>query len=282
MLIFLESIHTANAPTPTCHPKPPMTALLLPPQHIENLAIPSELDGSDGNNRSRNGTAQIAAPNDLDAIRAWLARFVDTKTTFDNYRKEAERLLLWSVLQMGKPLSSLTHEDLLVYQHFLADPQPAARWTANGGRKHPRGDPRWRPFYGPLSATSQRQAMVILNVMFAWLVQAGYLAGNPLSLSRQRARRAKPRITRYLSPELWLEVKSSIQTMVARSAGQRRQGAAGAGHRGNDGGTGYLPAGTRTARPALARRGHATRAANWPVAQTTHARSSAPDREGCF
>jgi hypothetical protein len=23
---------------------------------------------------------------------------------------------------------------------------------------------------------------VILNVMFAWLVQAGYLAGNPLSL----------------------------------------------------------------------------------------------------
>ena len=32
-------------------------------------------------------------------------RFVDTKTTFDNYRKEAERLLLWSVVQMGKPLS---------------------------------------------------------------------------------------------------------------------------------------------------------------------------------
>jgi hypothetical protein len=78
-----------------------------------------------------------------------------------------KRLLLWSVLQMGKPLSSLTHEDLLLYQHFLTDPQPSARWTASGGRKHPRGDPRWRPFYGPLSATSQRQAMVILNVMFA-------------------------------------------------------------------------------------------------------------------
>ena len=64
-----------------------MTALLLPPQPIETLTIPSELDGSDGNNRSRSGTAQIAARNDLDAIRAWLARFVDTKTTFDNYRK---------------------------------------------------------------------------------------------------------------------------------------------------------------------------------------------------
>ena len=62
----------------------------------------SELDGSEGNNRSRNGTAQIAARNDLDALRAWLARFADTKTTFDNYRKEAERLLLWSVLQTGQ------------------------------------------------------------------------------------------------------------------------------------------------------------------------------------
>ena len=198
-----------------------MTALLLPPQPIETLTIPPELDGSEGNNRSRSGIAQIAARNDLDAIRAWLARFVDTKTTFDNYRKEAERLLLWSVLQMGKPLSSLTHEDLLAYQHFLADPQPGARWTASGGRKHPRGDPRWRPFYGPLSSTSQRQAMVILNVMFAWLVQAGYLAGNPLSLARQRARHARPRITRYLSPELWLEVKTWIQAMPNETARER-------------------------------------------------------------
>jgi integrase/recombinase XerD len=198
-----------------------MTALLLPPQPIETLAIPPELNGSEGTNRARNGIAQIAACNDLDAIRAWLARFVDTKTTFDNYRKEAERLLLWSVLQIGKPLSSLTHEDLVVYQHFLADPQPSMRWTANGGRKHPRGDPRWRPFYGALSATSQRQAMVILNVMFAWLVHAGYLAGNPLSLARQRARRAKPRITRYLSPELWLEVKTWIQGMPKETDRER-------------------------------------------------------------
>lgn len=190
-----------------------MTALLLPPQPIDALTIPPDLDGSDGKNRAKNGLAQIAASNDLDAIRAWLSRFVDTKTTFDNYRKEAERLLLWSVLQMGKPLSSLTHEDVLVYQYFLADPQPSARWTASGGRKHPRNDARWRPFYGPLSVSSQRQAMVILNVMFAWLVQAGYLAGNPLSLARQRARHVKPRITRYLSPELWFEVKTYIQGM---------------------------------------------------------------------
>jgi len=41
--------------------------------------------------------------------------------------------------------------------------------------KHARGDARWRPFHGTLSPPSIRQAMVILNVLFSWLVQAGYL-----------------------------------------------------------------------------------------------------------
>jgi site-specific recombinase XerD len=63
--------------------------------------------------------------------------------------------------------------------------------------------------------------MVIINVMFAWLVQAGYLAGNPLSLSRQRARRGKPRIVRYLSPELWLDVKTFIQGMPTQTGRER-------------------------------------------------------------
>ncbi|MBC8643097.1 tyrosine-type recombinase/integrase, partial [Caballeronia sp. EK] len=44
-------------------------------------------------------------------------------------------------------------------------------------------------------------------------VQAGYLAGNPLSLSRQRTRHAAPRITRYLEPSVWQEVKDFITTM---------------------------------------------------------------------
>lgn len=185
----------------------------LAPVPVEQILLPLDLDGSSGRNRELGRIAQISARNDLEAIQAWLARFSDTKTTFDNYRKEAERLLLWSTLQLGKPLSSLTHEDFLIYQQFLLDPQPREKWVADTGRKHPRGDPRWRPFYGSLSPASQRQAMIILNVMFAWLVEAGYLAGNPLSLSRQRARRAKPRITRYLDPDLWQEVKAHIELM---------------------------------------------------------------------
>ena len=180
---------------------------------LELVRLPDCLDGRTGSNRSTLGHAQIAAQTDIDALKAWLARFLDTRTTFDSYRKESERLLLWSTIELGKPLSSLTHEDLLRYQRFLGDPQPAVRWVMKAGRKWSRFDPDWRPFAGPLAPTSQRQAIIILNTMFSWLVNAGYLAGNPLSLSRQRQRKAKPRITRFLDDELWLEVKATIETM---------------------------------------------------------------------
>lgn len=188
-----------------------METALFTPRPLDKLALPDDLDGSNGINRA-NRRRQIAADDDLDAVRAWLARVAGTKTTFENYRKEAERLLLWSIVELGKPLSSLTHEDLLRYQRFLADPQPRGRWVA-GERKFPRADPRWRPFHGPLAAPSQRQAMVILNALLSWLVGAGYLAGNPLSLSRQRARRASPRLTRFLERDLWQQVKVYINSL---------------------------------------------------------------------
>src|ERR1700676_3261646 len=190
---------------------------LEPLEPLEQLRLPPDLDGGHGTNRALGNRSQIAAQTDVDAIKAWLARFADTQATFDTYRKESERLLLWSTTELRKPLSSLTHEDLLLYQRFLADPQPAPRWVMIG-RKVARADPRWRPFAGPLSPASQRQAFVIVNTLFAWLVNAGYLAGNPLSLSRQRARKATPRVTRFLEDDLWQAVKTSIDAMPRDTA----------------------------------------------------------------
>jgi len=69
---------------------------LEPLAPLERLSLPPELDGSLGTNRALGARSQIAAQNDVDAIKAWLARFVATKATFDTYRKESERLLLWS------------------------------------------------------------------------------------------------------------------------------------------------------------------------------------------
>jgi len=194
-----------------------MTASLPAIAPFEQLAIPATLDGHAGINRNIGGRAQIGATNDIEAIAAWLDRYADTKTTFESYRKEAERLLLWSTLELGKPVSSLVHEDLQSYQRFLADPVPAARWVLMGKRKLPRDHPEWRPFAGPLAPTSQRQAMVILNAMFSWLVSAGYLMGNPLALSRQRGRKVKSQVVRYLPPAVWSEVKATVEAMSRES-----------------------------------------------------------------
>ncbi len=200
---------------------PASTLATLPALALDRLTIPHELCGASGVNRARGAVAQISATDDLAAIAAWLARYTDVPGTLATYRKEAERLLLWAVLQYGKPLSSLTHEDLLVYQRFLADPQPAWRWVMTARKKPGRASPDWRPFVGPLSPSSARHAMTILNALFAWLVEAGYLAGNPLSLARRRGVKASPRVTRYLPHDLWDVVKATIESLPAATDRER-------------------------------------------------------------
>ncbi|HQC72886.1 MAG TPA: integrase, partial [Candidatus Competibacteraceae bacterium] len=114
---------------------PPITlpvaqqALPLPLERLQLLQLPAALDGHAGGNRAGpDVVCQLAAGNDLEAIQVWLAEFHDSPQTLRAYRKEAERLLLWALLERGKPLSSLTREDCLLYEAFLADPQPHARW----------------------------------------------------------------------------------------------------------------------------------------------------------
>jgi len=85
---------------------PPSSTVIPSPYAVAPLEvfnIPTQLDGSQGTNRAHGDVRQIRADNDIEAIKAWLARFFDKQTTFDNYRKEAERLLLWCTLQLGKP-----------------------------------------------------------------------------------------------------------------------------------------------------------------------------------
>ncbi len=74
------------------------------------------------------------------------------------------------------------------------------------GAKQPRNSHLWRPFASPLGASSQRQALSILNGLFNWLVEAGYLMGNPLALSRRKAAPKAARLSRFLPREHWQEV----------------------------------------------------------------------------
>lgn len=187
---------------------------------LESLPIPAALDGHRGRNRATS-RGQLSATDDRSAVLAWLARYVDSPATLASYRKEAERLLLWCTMQHGVALSDLAHEDFLVYQRFLADPQPAERWVMAPGQKPGRDSPRWKPFAGPLSTSSQRQALSILNAMLSWLVEAGYLAGNPLALSRRKRKAAAPRVSRFLPAEHWSLVLRSIEAMPVQTGRER-------------------------------------------------------------
>ena len=191
---------------------------------LDKLLIPVLIDGSLGRNRATL-RSQLTANDDRSAVLAWLARYADSPATLASYRKESERLMLWSTLQRDLALSDLTHEDLLLYQRFLTDPQPAERWVMAAGQKQGRASSSWRPFAGPLGPSSQRQALSILNAMFSWLVEAGYLAGNPLALSRRKRKLNSPRVIRFLPMEYWEVVKNSIESMPRNSLREQHQAA---------------------------------------------------------
>lgn len=145
---------------------------------------------------------------------AWLARYKHSPATLASYRKEAERLLLWCVHQHGKALSDLTHEDFLAYEAFLEDPQPAERWVMEVEQKARRSSSHWRPFAKPLDRQSQRQALSILNSLFNWLVQAGYLACNPLALRRRKSVARPAKTSRFLPHEHWAQVRATIEALT--------------------------------------------------------------------
>jgi integrase len=152
---------------------------------LEYLQLTPSLDGTQGKNRGRD--CPLPASDDMAAIQAWLARKTVESSTWRAYRKEAERLLLWAVIEAQRPLSSLTAADCQAYRDFLhrIDTQPsdwpfrlpASSWCGTRGSK--RWSVQWRPFEGALSASSRQQAFTILAGLFHWLMASGYLAEDP-------------------------------------------------------------------------------------------------------
>jgi len=166
-------------------------ALMTLTPHEVRVEAPERLPG-----------VHITAASDAEAVAQWLAEYRASPRTQRAYHREAQRLLLW-LGEQGRALATLQREDLDAFEAFLADPRPAERWV---GPVRPRSDPRWRPFRGPLSAASRRQSLVILQGMFAWLAEAGWVAHNPFRLMRDKRRRLDNRqagVERYLERPLW-------------------------------------------------------------------------------
>ena len=150
----------------------------------ERLRIPHEVDGSHGSFRAPRRACALDANNDYDAVHAWLALH-ETPATQNAYRKEAERLILWAIVERGRALSSLTTEDAIAYRGFLRHPQPRERWI---GPPRPRSAPEWHPFAGNLSVRSTAYALSVLGALFRWLIEQRYVLTNPFAGIKVRGR----------------------------------------------------------------------------------------------
>ena len=78
----------------------------------ERLVVPEDVDGSMGIFRAPRATCALDAANDHEAVNAWLSLH-ESAATQRAYRKEAERLIMWAVIERGRALSSLTTEDAI-------------------------------------------------------------------------------------------------------------------------------------------------------------------------
>ncbi|MBN3855050.1 tyrosine-type recombinase/integrase [Paraburkholderia sp. Ac-20340] len=143
----------------------------------ESIKLPHEVDGTEGKFRAPRATCALDANNDYEAVRTWLALH-EAPATQRTYKKEAERLILWAIVERGRALSSLTTEDAIAYRAFLRHPSPHARWI---GPVRPRTSPDWRPFNGSLSARSVAHALTILGALFRWLIEQRYVLANPFA-----------------------------------------------------------------------------------------------------
>ena len=216
---------------------------------IDKLIIPAELDGSNGMFRAAREHCMMRASNDHEAVLLWIKtrqgmppeqkRAIQAKRGIDTdapegpldwlgylshtqraYLKEAERFMLWAILQHRKPLSSMTLEDCEAYREFLGDPTPSDKWCAPRGRD--KWSTLWRPFEGPLSRSAQAHAVRVLKSLYTFLVDQCYLVGNPWNgITMQRGTRVAVARGRSFTQAQWAFIEQQAAQLTDGSADRR-------------------------------------------------------------
>jgi site-specific recombinase XerD len=216
---------------------------------FDKFIVPAELDGSEGLFRAPRHLCRMTAGNDYQAVLGWIRakpglsdekraalqrqRGIDPNApegpqdwlqylsnTQRAYLKEAERFLLWAIVQQKKPLSSMTPEDCETYRAFLANPAPQELWCGRRGRE--KWSPLWRPFEGPLSASAQQHAVTILKSLYQFLVAQCYLIGNPWNgASGQKTMRLRANKERSFSQAQWDFLEAQLGLLPETSVNGR-------------------------------------------------------------
>jgi site-specific recombinase XerD len=150
---------------------------------LDQLFLPSHLDGHDGVFRNFESINALGASNDLQAVEAWFGSLANvSQHTIKAYRQEVERFVLWSVLEKGKPISSLDALDAQSYREFLRS--LPAHWIQS--TRCNRSSTSWKPFRSQLNRTSILRSLAAVSSLFERLVATGYLRVNAMAgIARQ-------------------------------------------------------------------------------------------------
>jgi hypothetical protein len=190
----------------------------------EKFEVPPGLQGGPAVSDQVQGACIFSASNDREAVDAWLHEPSGAEgaprsaSTSRSYRKEAERLLLWTVLVRRKAMSSLDEDDVHAYRDFLG--APPADWC--GPRHVQRWSPRWRPFEGPLAPAAIRQSMTVLHGLFAFWIRYSYVQINPFAAPTVRLPSPPKAVpSRTISPSDWAHLEALLEQDSLTALGRR-------------------------------------------------------------
>lgn len=157
----------------------------------------------------------VCAWSDYRHARRFLMSHSGMATTFNNYRGQVERLLLWCWIFNGKSIQQMLRSDAEQFMAFVVNPPTDwigdsvhQRFIPQGGQFVP--NPHWRPFgirveksirkqaeeklmeawttqYVP-AASSIRQVFSICGSFFAFLIADDIVSANPFKAIKQKYR----------------------------------------------------------------------------------------------
>lgn len=132
----------------------------------------------------------IDASNDREAIALYLLIRCRKTTTKNAVQRDLRKLAVFMKMNSLHTLREVKAEHCQAFQVWLMSPSPELCSGKNcrppgltlckSGMKIP--NPNWKPFRAPLSPVSTNQTVDKIKALYAWLVNAGFLTGNPWAL----------------------------------------------------------------------------------------------------
>lgn len=145
-------------------------------QPLTSMKWPADLMGTKGTFR-KHGVNTMSATNDLEAVRGWFLKIKDLSPfTQEAYQRSIERLILWSVHERKKALSSLDEADFFAFKDFLIAPPP--HWVQADKGSPKKKTTGWRPLRGPLNSVSLNVTFAAVRKMYTHWKESGYIDGN--------------------------------------------------------------------------------------------------------